>query len=272
VQALQPLADEVTQHEQRFPKASPRIRQQPVPAVKPDKWIQGITLATLIPIPFIGAVDISMYGAVLLLLAAFELAIFARNIMRPMSATLAIAITLILAGVYDNSLVGLGASIGAGPLLESLSFVRYFLHTTLVPFLLVPCADLYRRSWRTLAFIAACVLAAVDSAMLFAAGSFWEPRNFAGTLRLHLSRSAENMPFPIVTIGVSLLLVLVGWLIRRKSGDSAVLAGGVAALVGNALPAAQVGTLPGALGEGLLCLSLIVAGRKELLGRRGKEE
>ena len=209
----------------------------------------------------VSPLSISLYGGALLLLAAFELAVLARNLARPLSATLVVTLLMVAAGVFDNLLVALGASIGLGPLLEKLSFVRFLLHTTIVPFLLVPCAELYRKSWRTIAFVAAGVLAVTEGAMLFGPPA-WEPRMFAGTLRLLLNHSTEGMPFPIVTIGVSLVLLAVGWLIRRKSGDSTLMYGAIASFVGNALPASQVGTLPGALGEGLLFLSILVAERK----------
>lgn len=236
--------------------------------IPPASVMRSFSLAMLVPLPFIGTLDISLYGGALLLVAAFELTVLVRNVTRPLTATLALVLALLASGVFDNSLVALGATIGEGPLLESLSFVRFFLHTILVPFLLVACAELYRNSWRAIAFITAGVLAVSEAVMLFPPA--WEPRMFSGTLRLLFNDSNAGMPFPIVTIGVSLVVLVVGWLIRRKSGDNTLLAGGLASFVGNALPASQVGTLPGALGEGLLFLSIIMAERKIVRVPRGE--
>lgn len=221
---------------------------------------QSLKMAILVSLPAQATLDISVYGGALLLLAVLELTVLVRNLTRPLSATLVVALLLLSAGVFDNSLVALGASIGPGALLEKLSLVRYFLHTTLVPFLLVACAELYIKSWRAVAFVVAGVLAVSEAAMLLHAA--WEPRTFAGTLRLLLNHSTEGMPFPLVTIAVSLVVLVVGWLIRRKSGDNTLLYGGLASFVGNALPASRVGTLPGALGEGLLFVSILRAERK----------
>jgi hypothetical protein len=234
---------------------------------KRDSGTRNYIMALLVQLPFIGAIDVSLYGGALLLLAAFELTVFVRNVRRPLTATLIIMLVLLASGVYDTSLVAFGVTIGEGTLLEKLSFVRYFLHCTAVPFLLVPCAELYRKNWRRFAFIAAGVLAAVDAWMLIPPA--WVPRSFAGTLRLSLVDSVTGAStFPIITVGISLVVLTVGWLIHRKSGDNTLIAGGLASFVGNALPIGMVGTLPGALGEFLLFLSVILAERKIVRGEK----
>lgn len=199
----------------------------------------------------------SPYGLLLLALAAAELFLLLANVNTPKSSTLFVSLSGLAAGTFDNLLIGLGALIGTGPLLETLSTIRYVLHAIVVPLLLVPAAQLYAPGWLSAAWVLALLLMAYELRQLFPIS--WNPRWFRGTLRL--VNSNDEGP-PIVTIAVNVFLVIVAFLLFRKSGNAVLLLGSGAGLILNALPSNKFGTFPGALGEAILFGSILLAQRQ----------
>eukprot|EP00634_Sargassococcus_sp_CCMP2135_P005402 CAMPEP_0198657870 /NCGR_PEP_ID=MMETSP1467-20131203/20453_1 /TAXON_ID=1462469 /ORGANISM="unid. sp., Strain CCMP2135" /LENGTH=226 /DNA_ID=CAMNT_0044394099 /DNA_START=14 /DNA_END=694 /DNA_ORIENTATION=+ len=203
---------------------------------------------------------ISAYSWGHLVLAAVQALVWSSN-NTSASAVRAIALLLVATSVYDNGLIGLGAALGEGPLLTSLSTVRFYTHWAFVPFLLVPATTFLLRAnvlrsqgWLAATWAVAAVLSVVEVQEGFFSeeGLVLEPMEFRGMLRMV---SASEKGLPVVTIAVNLSLLAVGLRLRR---DTAILfAGSLAALVGNAVPSSLVGPLLGCLGEALLYYSII---------------
>lgn len=209
------------------------------------------------------AQNISLYGWACLALSIVEGGVLIANRSTPLDASIFITFILLASGTYDNALIGLGSTIGLkGNTLTLLSYVRWIVHWLFVPWLLVPAVALAQRvdvlnnAWALpLAFIAAAVLSFIDVREGLLGNKLrFKPVYFAGTVRL-ISASESTPPF--ITIGVSLVLLIISFLIKRKNGDSAFFYGSIVALIGNAIPSSLTGTLPGSLGEALLFFSIL---------------
>lgn len=127
-----------------------------------------------------------------------------------------LALLVVLGLVYDNTVLGLGATIGEGAALEGLNSVRYWLHAFLTPLLvLVAWHVLIRRGVRW----ARTVWAAVVALGLTAALMIYEV--IVGALPMQLvadqefgalSYNNENAPdgAPIMVLVVALALLIAG--------------------------------------------------------------
>jgi hypothetical protein len=143
-----------------------------------------------------------------------------------------ILIVLLVALIYDNTMLALGATIGEGELLEALSVPRFVTHVFLTPLLLVFAAlsadrmgvpSYQKRS--TLAFWSGVAVAAVI------VGSFIDiihldlvPKVDDGILRY---THAEPVP-PIAIVMVIIGLIVIGVTMWRKAAWPWVLVGSVA--------------------------------------------
>ncbi len=169
---------------------------------------------------------------------------------------------VLVSSIYDNLILFSGKFIGQGELLENLSQIRYLLHYLIVPLFIVVAIELASASeakWankfvRVASWLLAFGLAGFDVIKNFL-GLELKPETFAGVFRY----VAVNAPIPIITIIINVFVLLVGigiW-VRTKNWFWLFI-GALVSLLGNALPTAQVGTLPGSISECILALSLLL--------------
>ncbi|NEQ98596.1 MAG: hypothetical protein F6K30_18055 [Cyanothece sp. SIO2G6] len=169
---------------------------------------------------------------------------------------------VLVALIYDNSILFSGKFIGAGELLENLSQIRYLLHYLTVPLFIVVAIELAYASaakWankfvRVSSWILAFGLAGYDVIKNYL-GLELKLETFAGILRY----VPVNANIPIITIIINVFVLLVGIGIWVRTGNWRWLfIGAFISLLGNALPMAKVGTLPGSVSESILALSLLL--------------
>lgn len=169
---------------------------------------------------------------------------------------------LIIALVYDNGVLAMGAKLSPGALLEQLNRYRYYLHEVSVPLLLVVGVEQANRAgagWavplvRSFSLLLAILLgiAGITTVM----GIPLQPIAFAGIFR-YVPEGVISPPF--VTIAVSIFVIAIGisiWVRSERRWPSLFL-GATIVFVGNSLPLSTVGTLPGSTSEFPLCLSLV---------------
>jgi hypothetical protein len=168
---------------------------------------------------------------------------------------------------YDNFLLAAGYYLGEGQLLQFLSQIRFLVHYLLLPFLIIVGVELANRAgagWaipltRTLAWILAFTLGILDILNRYV-GLKLEPVYFAGVLRY---TTVTNENAPIVNIAVTLFVLLIGigiW-IRSEGKWGWLFVGALVALIGNALPPSEFGTLPSSASELLMALTLLLTER-----------
>ncbi|MEM9274463.1 MAG: DUF1350 family protein [Cyanobacteria bacterium P01_F01_bin.143] len=167
---------------------------------------------------------------------------------------------------YDNLVLAGGTLIGEGELLQFLSQIRFLIHYLFLPFLIVVGVELASRAgagWaipivRIFAWLLALGLGITDIVTRYI-GLELKPVYFAGMLRY----TTEQTTPPIITIVVTIFLVLIGlgfW-IRTKGKWSWLFFGTLVALIGNALPISQFGTLIGSSSEFLMAVALLFTER-----------
>ncbi|MEV0355269.1 hypothetical protein AB0H71_04310 [Nocardia sp. NPDC050697] len=195
-----------------------------------------------------------MISALLLLTALVQLACVAllwTRTTRPARVRLLAVVGLGVA--YDSAIIGLGAVLGAGALLETLSIGRFVGHALLTPVLVLWAADRVgagqRLRWSSIAL----------TAVLIAWGVFelahldLIPKEYADTLRY---ASAEPAP-PIVPLVVTVVLLAASiWLLRRESRWAPLV--GTVLLVGASGAAVAVPPL-GNIGEAAMLVGLTAA-------------
>ncbi len=167
---------------------------------------------------------------------------------------------------YDNLVLAGGTLIGEGELLQHLSQIRFLAHYLFLPFLIVVGVELANRAgagWaipivRILAWILALALGIIDILTRYI-GLELKPVYFAGMLRY----TTEQTTPPIITIVVTIFVLLIGlgfW-IRTQGKWSWLFFGTLVALIGNALPISQFGTLTGSTSEFFMTLALLFTER-----------
>ncbi|ELS03309.1 Protein of unknown function (DUF1350) [Xenococcus sp. PCC 7305] len=167
---------------------------------------------------------------------------------------------------YDNLVLASGTLLGEGQLLQLLSQIRFLVHYLCLPFLIVVGFELANRAgagWaipivRISAWILALGLGITDILTRYI-GLELQPVYFAGMLRY----TAKQTSPPIITIVVTIVVLLIGlgfW-IRTKGKWSWLFFGTLVALIGNALPISQFGTLIGSTSEFLMTLALLFTER-----------
>lgn len=221
---------------------------------------------------FDAVMSLSSYALGHLTLFAVEAIVLMMELFRPTCTDARLwTILLLAAAVNDNFLIGAGTLLPEGPLVL-LSYIRWWAHWALVPFLIVAATRVAHGSgakWASfplvmpVAYAASIALSIFDvrEGFLDEGGLQLEPAEFAGTLRL-VSASEVGPPFVTIGVNVYVLLVAVGLWFRCKHRELFV--GSFLAFVGNGIPMSLAGTLPGSLGEAALILSLLDA---ELLFR-----
>lgn len=177
------------------------------------------------------------------------------------------AITLLLpiaAVVYDNVIVALGASIGAGPALLALSWPRFLGHSLLTPIWLVTAVLIARdvgafprRADRIVrgAWVLYAALVIVGLIHNFVIGRF---ELLAGQGELVLYTNAGGIPGPPIPSVVMLLVVIAGAvLVGRRSGWWWMLAGSLFMFATAAVPTDVAGFLLSNSGEVVLAAALV---------------
>jgi hypothetical protein len=150
---------------------------------------------------------------------------------------------LVVAGlVYDNTVLAAGQLIGEGPLLEGLSFARFWLHALLTPLLVVFAWYSMKRAgarWTlTTAAAAAAVLVAVALIILElatgVAGLSIAPSEEYGVLSYGNTETGGGPPLMVLL--VSVVLLVAAFTVWRKQGWIWFLAGTVLMVAGSAVP------------------------------------
>jgi hypothetical protein len=155
---------------------------------------------------------------------------------------LTLLIPVILALIWDNTVIAVGATVGEGATLETLSHPRYITHGLLVPLLIMVGVGLGRRNGvRALTGRTAPAAFGALTAGLVIAGIFLDivgldlqPTWYADTLR-YTNAAAHGAPIPaVVTI---LVLIGIGVALQVQARRPWLLAGAVAMFVAAALGA-----------------------------------
>ena len=203
------------------------------------------------------------WGHILIAIAEIALLIWVLQLwQQSKSINLLLLAILIIALVYDNGVLAMGAKLSPGALLEQLNRYRYYLHEISVPLLLVVGVEQANRvgaGWaiplvRSFSLLLAILLglAGITTVM----GVPLQPIAFAGIFR-YVPEGVSSPPF--VTIAVSIFVIAIGisiW-VRSERRWFGLLLGAIIVFVGNSLPLSTVGTLPGSTSEFPLCLSLV---------------
>jgi hypothetical protein len=181
-------------------------------------------------------------------------------------------IAMIAAGlVYDNAIVSLGASIGAGTLLQMLSWPRFALHALLTPFMMLAALQVAGAagiSWarnsrvRTVTWIVVALLVGMG-AWDHLIGLETVPACFDGIVRytenLHPSHfcSPDDVVKmgsgpPIPSILGNLLTLVAGFAIWRSAGWPWLMLGALVMFAAAAVPIGGFGMVPSNGGEVVL--------------------
>ena len=133
-----------------------------------------------------------------------------------------LAIAVLAALVYDNAVIGLGATIGEGPLLEGLNAVRFWLHGLCTP-LMVAWHMLVRAGIRWAAarggLIGAVVLTlalVVYEIVVSATALDLEVGKEYGAVNYTNADSPPGPPLMVLVVAAALLVSGIGVLIRQK--------------------------------------------------------
>lgn len=155
---------------------------------------------------------------------------------------------------YDSAVVGLGAALGAGPLLHALSVPRFVVHALLTPLLILWAADRIDAGPRVRRAAAALTVLAVAWGVLSELPHLHlVPKSFADTLRY----APEHAVPPVPAIVVSVVLLAAGIIVWRREGRSTILTGTVVLFLASA---AAVSVPPlGNAGEAAMLLGLVAA-------------
>lgn len=203
-------------------------------------------------------------GHLALGLAELLLIGWALNLFRQSKSLAMLVLPILLLSLgYDNLVLATGNWISVGDLLHFLSEIRFLLHCLIIPFFIVVGVELANQAgagWaislvRGLAWVVAIGLGLLGYLNQFPHLAL-EPVQFAGVLRYTV---AGPTSLPIITIVVNLFMLAIGvgiW-VRLDGKWPWLFLGTLVGLMGNALPLAQVGTLPGSGSEFVLALSLL---------------
>lgn len=204
-----------------------------------------------------GLIIYPIYALVSVILFVWGLAIFGR--IRLVSIGLAL---LIIAGmIYDNVIISISGLLGAGSLLESLSFIRYIVQSITMPLIIAITFTVARQAglgWakNTLLRYGAWVITAaliVYGLVNNFAGLLPDPINLDGNLRYLAVKS--TLP---VLLGVSTVLVaIMGALIWRATKSPWIFIAAMLGLLSSAVPGRSMHFILGTATQILLVGSLL---------------
>ena len=135
-----------------------------------------------------------------------------------------LAIAVLAALVYDNAVIGLGATIGEGPLLEGLNAVRFWLHGRCTPLLVMVAWHMLVRAgigWAAArgGLIGAVVLTlalVVYEIVVSATALDLEVGKEYGAVNYTNADSPPGPPLMVLVVAAALLVAGIGVLIRQK--------------------------------------------------------
>ena len=207
----------------------------------------------------------------------------ARHYRAPGSALTA----LIVAGlIYDNLIVSLGATIGIGPLLQTLSWPRFAMHALLTPFMIIAVTQIAVAGgirwaastlWRIIAWLLVAGMA-LFGALEHLIGLQTFPACFDGIVRYTTNLAPSHFCFegqeaitgsgpPIPSIVGNIITLTVGVGLWRAHGWPWLAAGALLMFVAAAVPISTYGMAASNAGESLLLLSFALTishfGRQE---------
>ncbi|MEV0898468.1 hypothetical protein [Actinoplanes sp. NPDC049802] len=172
---------------------------------------------------------------------------------------LTLLILVLIGLIWDNTVIAIGATVGEGATLETLSFPRYAAHGVLVPLLIMVGVGLARR--HGVRFFTGRATPAVFGAVTIALIAVGiridivaldlEPTRYAGTLR-YTNAAAHGPPIPAVATIV--ILIAIGAALLAYSRRPWLLTGAIAMFA--AAAAAVTAFWIGNVGELLLILGI----------------
>lgn len=132
------------------------------------------------------------------------------------------ALLLVIFGlIYDNFIIALGRFIGEGNLLQSLSYIRFWLHALFTPTLILFAWNIYFKAgfpWAKKKFLRVIAYIVTISLILY--------ELLASTIGLKLKpswkngiltyESARQSNIPIMVIVITLIFIILGSLIMKK--------------------------------------------------------
>jgi len=188
------------------------------------------------------------------------------------------AIIALIAGglIYDNLIISLGATIGIGPLLQSLSWPRFAMHALLTPFMIIAVTQIAVAGgvrwaaspvWRVIAWLLVGAMA-VYGALEHLVGLQTFPACFDGIVRYTTNLSPSHFCFegqeavagagpPIPSIVGNIITLAVGIALWRSHGWPWLAAGALVMFVAAGVPISSYGMAASNGGEAVLMLSFV---------------
>ena len=215
---------------------------------------------------------LSAYAFPVYTLAHIAIFVWCVSLVRRYHAPGAGIVAMIAAGlIYDNLIVSLGASIGAGPILQMLSWPRFAMHALLRPFMMIAVLQFAAaagvgwakdRRWR-IALWVLVVAMIIQGSVAHLIGLETVPACFDGILRytanLHPShfcsldaQATGGGGAPIPAIVGNILTLIVGFSLWRLAGWPWLILGALAMFVAAAVPMSGFGMAPSNAGEVVL--------------------
>lgn len=196
--------------------------------------------------------------------AQTALAVWAFRIYRkdPSAGTLTLMLP-IAAVVYDNVAVAVGSFVGAGPLLEALSFPRFLGHALLTPVWIVTAVAFAIRSG---AFAGRERVMSIGSWVLYAAMVLIGLVNSVVLLSFELVRLGDLVYYtngggipgpPAPSIVMTLVVIVCGAIVLKRMRWPWMLAGALFMFVAAAIPRAIAGFVVSNSGEVIMAASLV---------------
>lgn len=148
---------------------------------------------------------------------------------------------MVAALVYDNVVLGLGSSIGHGPLLEGLNLGRYWIHAAITPTLVAWALHTLRRAgfswaqarWYQVVSIGAALALTVVEYFLEVRGLHLVPKDEYGVLS-YTSAEPPSGP-PLMVLVVAAVLVVAGAMVWRKQKWPWLFVGAVVMTIGSGI-------------------------------------
>jgi len=218
---------------------------------------------------------LSAYAFPLYALVHFCIFVWCVHLARAYEAPGAAIVAMIAAGlVYDNLVISLGMTIGAGYFLQMLSWPRFAMHALLTPFMLIAVTQIAGAGgirwadsdrWRKFVWVLVAALiafgafehligletfpACFDSVMRYTTNLY--PAHFCFEGQETVSGSGP----PIPSIVGNILTLIIGFALWRSSGWPWLMVGALLMFMAAAVPMRAFGMAPGNGGEVLLLLS-----------------
>ena len=243
-----------------------------------------------LPVNNIEAVNLSAYAFPLYVIVHFCVFLWCISLARKYQAPGAWLTAMIAIGlVYDNFILSIGMSLGAGPLLEMLSLPRFVMHALLTPFMMIAATQIAvaggirwaaTPQWRIAVWILVVGMILLGT-IEHLVGLELYPACFDGVMRYTTSLYPAHFCFagqvessgggaPIPSIVGNVLTLVVGFSLWRTSGWPWLMAGALVMFAAASVPMKAFGMAPGNAGETVLLLSYAATvyrfGRRDLVG------